>query len=804
VGYFGLNEQIALRIFMFEEFRKITIQGGYYEEYTDLELFRGNKTPLSIVYGRNGSGKTTIAKAIRQLIGKDTEQQTEEGYVSYAVNLNVSHFEDKKDSIFVFDEDFVKENIKTKGKGLETIVMIGEQVDLDKQISAQKEKRSIIEKKIEQLSILKEKYENEKDTSSPKYFHSEIRDALRVEGGWADIDREVKGNSVKSKVTEDLLNKLLDMEEPTDTEETLREKLNADLNLYKQTSDAQIIEWQPETLILPNNLHGVKNLLERKIEKPQLTEREQQLLTFLQNHAEFHTQKITQQLATEKWTFCPLCLRENSEEVYESINKFLNRLMNRESEMYSKALDEIMVTLDDVELSLSVLPEQAFDKEKTAATIALNQLNKDLANIRAKIEHRKRDLYGVMEVAFTEAGMNKYAVHLENVKNAIRALAVSVDKFNQSVNERKALKNKVLKENEMLARKRLSALLKTYQHANKTYSERQTDLLNLIKAKEQVDIEIKGLIAKIERTDIALEYINKELQYVFFSDKKVKLIADEGCYKLMINGRKVPPKKISIGERNVLGLCYFFAKLFAKKKEDDLYKEEMLIVIDDPVSSFDQGNRLGVMSLLRYQFSNIKKGNNNSRMLVLTHDLRTAFDLVKIRSELNKGKSGDNIFWELTNKKMEERKISNEYKKLLKCVYSYAKNADIDSEQNEDDGIGNVMRRVVEAYASFCYNMSFEEMMCREGVLKNIPDEKRSFYENFMCRLALNSESHMKEYVYDINTVIPYFTKQEKIQTAKSLLLFLCYINEEHLSCYLNDKCDNNEDIIKEIRSWET
>ena len=789
---------------MFEEFRKITIQGGYYEESTDLVLFRGNKTPLSIVYGRNGSGKTTIAKAIRQLIGKDTEQQTEEGYVSYAVNPNVSNFEEIKDSIYVFDEDFVKENVKTKGKGLETIVMMGEQVDLDKQISEKKEKKVIIEKEIEQLSILIEKYENEKDTSSPKYFHKGIRESLRVEGGWADIDREVKGNSVKSKVTEDLLNKLLDMEEPTDTEETLREKLNADLNLYKQTSDAQIIEWQPETLILPNNLQGVKNLLERKIEKPQLTEREQQLLTFLQNHAEFHTQKITQQLATEKWTFCPLCLRETSEEVYESINRFLNRLMNKESEMYSKDLDEIMITLDDVEISLSSLPDQTFEKEKAAVKIALDQLNKDLANIRAKIEYRKRDLYGVMEVAFTDAGMNKYATHLENVKDAISSLKVSVDKFNQSVNERRALKNKVLRENEMLARKRLSVLLNLYQQANKSYSDCQKALSNRIKDKEQLDSDIKELMAKVERTDIALEYINKELQYVFFSDKKVKLVADDGCYKLMINGRKVSPKKISIGERNVLGLCYFFAKLFAKKKEDDLYKEEMLIVIDDPVSSFDQGNRLGVMSLLRYQFSNIKKGNNNSRMLVLTHDLRTAFDLVKIRSELNKGKSGDNIFWELTNKKMEERNISNEYKKLLKCVYSYAKNADIDSGQNEDDGIGNVMRRVVEAYASFCYNMSFEEMMCREGVLKNIPDEKRSFYENFMCRLALNSESHMKEYVYDINTIIPYFTKQEKIQTAKSLLLFLCYINEEHLSCYLNDKGDNNEDIIKEIRSWET
>lgn len=69
----------------------------------------------------------------------------------------------------------------------------------------------------------------------------------------------------------------------------------------------------------------------------------------------------------------------------------------------------------------------------------------------------------------------------------------------------------------------------------------------------------------------------------------------------------MPPKKISVGERNVLGLCYFFAKLFINKKKEDRYKEEVLLIIDDPISSFDYGNRLGVMSLLRYQFNNIKK-----------------------------------------------------------------------------------------------------------------------------------------------------------------------------------------------------
>ena len=109
----------------------------------------------------------------------------------------------------------------------------------------------------------------------------------------------------------------------------------------------------------------------------------------------------------------------------------------------------------------------------------------------------------------------------------------------------------------------------------------------------------------------------------------------------------------------------------------------------------------------------------------------------------------------------------------------------IDENEYVETSIGNTMRRLIEAFSSFCYNTSFEEMMCREGVLNAIPEEKRKYYENFMCRLALNGESHMEERVYALNTITPYFTKQEKVQTAKSLLLFLYYINKEHLSCYL-------------------
>ena len=90
------------------------------------------------------------------------------------------------------------------------------------------------------------------------------------------------------------------------------------------------------------------------------------------------------------------------------------------------------------------------------------------------------------------------------------------------------------------------------------------------------------------------------------------------------------------------------------------------------------------------------------------------------------------------------------------------------------------------------------------GYLLFIPKEMREYYESFMCRLILNSESHMEERVYNLDTTEQYFTKQEKVVTAKSILLFLSYVNEEHLACYLSSSNSNGEDKVARIKSWET
>ena len=238
---------------MFENFKEITIHGGYFEQPATLKLFN-DKQCLSIIYGRNGSGKTTIAKAIRQLVGKDNEYPTDDGYISYSVSTDVNIPDDKKSSIFIFDEEFVRENIRMKGKGLETIVMMGEQVTLDTQITLKNAEKQTLEHKIAEQITQKEKFEDKRNTSSPLYFYNRIREKLREDGGWADIDRQVKRNSIKSHVTEDLVRRFVSMEEPRDTEDNLRELLQSNLALYAQTEDAQTIIWFPLTLNFPDNL----------------------------------------------------------------------------------------------------------------------------------------------------------------------------------------------------------------------------------------------------------------------------------------------------------------------------------------------------------------------------------------------------------------------------------------------------------------------------------------------------------------------------------------------------------------------
>ncbi len=776
---------------MFENFKKLKVKGGCFEKETELELFK--KDAISVVYGRNGSGKTTIAHCIGELVKPDEEKSSD-----YNVTSEATIDDDKKQSVFVFDEDFVRDYVRVERDGLNTIVMLGEQVELDEQIANKKNELTKKEEEYGKLDEQRKKYDNAAENISPKYYFNQLKDALRMDDGWAAIDRDIKGNTIKSHITVDLINSLLELEEPSESFEKLRERVIADLKLYQQSENAQAVVWTKPASLLPDTLEGISELLIKPLDAPELSDREKRLLAMLALHPRHSTQE-TRQMIQEEWEFCPLCLRDISEDDKTNITQTLTHILNKEADEFETQLRLEQEKFAVIETTLPVFSGGLNEKELNDALTARTNMNKVLDVVRAKIEQRKRNIYEALDNPYSEDICKMYMMALATWNNSQDVLQKCVEKFNDSVSKRNKLYQQVRTENNMLARKQLAALLQSYKLAVESSNKNSKDLEGKGKECETIKGEIKALQQKKENTDIALDYINKELQYVFYSKRKLKLEPGDGCYKLKINGRNVTPKKISVGERNVLGLCYFFAKLFGGKTETNKYASELLLVIDDPVSSFDYGNRVGVMSLLRFQFGNVLNGNTNSRILVMSHDLHSVFDMVKIRNEVVSGKGSDPSFMELVNNNLSVKYIRNEYKKLIEHVFAYAISTGVDDpDETQEMSIGNVMRRMMEAFSSFCFNNTFEKMVRKEDVLALIPESKRSYYANFMGRLTLNTESHMEESVYTLDTITTCFTKDEKVQTAKSVLLFLLYVNKPHLAAYL----DNAQIAI--IDGWKT
>ena len=58
---------------MFEQITEITVQGGYFEDSVSLTLF---KKRFNVLYGRNGSGKTSISRAIAEYKKPDEATKT--------------------------------------------------------------------------------------------------------------------------------------------------------------------------------------------------------------------------------------------------------------------------------------------------------------------------------------------------------------------------------------------------------------------------------------------------------------------------------------------------------------------------------------------------------------------------------------------------------------------------------------------------------------------------------------------------------------------------------------------------------
>lgn len=143
--------------------------------------------------------------------------------------------------------------------------------------------------------------------------------------------------------------------------------------------------------------------------------------------------------------------------------------------------------------------------------------------------------------------------------------------------------------------------------------KKESEILDLKEKNKEIKERIRELEeAKSEYIDF-MKFLNEVLDSL---GMQIKLTLDDSKYYLIhsIDEVDLSINSISEGEKNLLAILYFYFELYKDKEQKDLLDELELIVIDDPISSFDETNKFYVLEIMKKIIS-----ENDIQIFLFTH-----------------------------------------------------------------------------------------------------------------------------------------------------------------------------------------
>lgn len=777
---------------MLEKVKGISIKGRCFTSETQFLFYPEINDRIAIVYGKNGSGKSTISEGFSIASSGDPPDDFSATLFDQT-STPISLTEGSK--VFVFNEKYIDKNVKINDDGLGTIILLGGQVDLQSEIDQYIKLMESAKSDLDTAQNDLDKFDQTSSPISPNYHYARIKDALK--SNWAPIDAAIKGSKINSKVTDSVIEGICELS-VSDTVVQLRSQFDEKESLLKKVSDSATDYPTPiSTVYLASDFeHDLCCLLAKIVEKPELTGREKLILEAVQSGRQSFVESAQKDFCDSTTAFCPYCYRPLDEKYKRELIENINRVLNKDVDTHKSELQAVSFPkLEENYASFSELDPELVDRIASQRSICSNLIDKYKGFIREK----ENNIYTPLFIS---------VLGLENSLKELNTLLMQLEKkreeFSDAIKKRKGLVNDLILLNREIAHLQIEQMFRDYKKQIRLRDSAKANLEDKRKQYGQIVDHLSALERKKAKTGLAVNSINNSLDYVFFAHGRLSIELKNEKYYLKSNGKDVKPKDISLGERNIIALCYFFTEILSNQDVSKLYQYEELVIIDDPVSSFDFENRVGIISFIRYQINRIIKGNENSKVLIFSHDLTTVFDFNKAMEEICQSTKGiakvkATTFYpaELYDSKLRRfTKQRSEYGELLGIIYHYANG------ENDDNkiAIGNMMRRALEAFSTFTYRKSIEKVLCTTSVLETLGD-RSVYFENLMCRLVLHGESHFEEQVYNLHddaNFYEFISDSEKQRTAKDILCFMYLLNNHHVEAYLKDISG----AIKKVDTW--
>lgn len=797
---------------MIEQIKGLEIEGRKFLPKKTLNFFdptpKGAKPQrLSLVLGRNGTGKSTIASAFRHVNPASVDGRLKVSAIKddgSLISLPNEALLNKK-AFRVFDERYVDTKIKLlpDKTGLGSIILVGDAGDIEGLINKKESEIKAATQVEEGLDKEIKDLEDHNKPQSPSYLLETVKELLRV--GWSEEDRQLKNGSTRSKVTDQLVKEIGELvcETEEDKIESAQEDIKHALDGLSAVGDISAIPYLAEFGLGDFDEDAFVNLLNQKVEVPELTDREKKILA-LMGDKEGRVGEICKTFSMET-DYCPYCFRPITKDERQDLVESITKVLNPGEHEYKAKLQGVKLP----SFSFAKATYLKIDEDEANKLEAeVNSLNSVVKEYAADLQSKSLNIYQTTD--FSNRGLKEAIISANERVGRLEATRKKLVDANQQKTDLRAKQVLLCKEK---AHYVIASKYKQYIEQEELLENKRNDKANATSKREGLEKELDDLKSQKKGIGLAVDCINKSLSCIYSSDSRFAIEAKDDQYILKSNGHDIKPCDVSTGERHALALAYFFVDIMANHEIKKFFTDETLLVIDDPVSSFDNENKVGVFSFLMRMFNDILAGNEKSRIILMTHDMHTMVQMSKagdtVIKELLKAPKGSIRFLKIDY----DGEIAvfnpegyNEYSSLLMDVFQFAKNGDSALCAH---AVGNEIRRILEGYSTFLYRKDFLALFY-DSMTKSKLGEFAGYYETRMARTVLHGESHMMFQAQAFSSSGNFFAEtedDERQQIAKDVLVLLYILDPEHLKSHFEQMRKDQRYAkltpIAEIESWK-
>ena len=668
-------------------------QFGIFQDHTNAGIKDFGK--FNLFYGWNGSGKTTLSSLFR-CIGNHTLSDKFPS-ADFAVNIDTgstitqANISEADLNIHTFNHDFIDENISWNNIVSSILLVDKERItEREKLEQLREQQRADIE------ACDKASEEIDKLESNISQFGTTTAKRIKTSLQSIDTTDNYYLNYNKTKF-EQYISQSLDAEKP----DTL---LLDDQKIIELTNTAK--PDQKPSIVFDQQIINDEIFIKAKARLGGLlkTNVASQTIQRLVDHSDIKSWVETG-LDLHKWhqiNQCEFC----GNSINEDRIKHLEAHFNDDYKAFQSRLVKADQWLSDRHIQYPQLPskgefyeefKQEYDEGCTALEKAITTLNE---GITAWQKALKEKITNPLETELTVDPISELSIKAFN--DAMTVIGAAVSKHNH--------KSSNFEDETKKAKKKLEIHYATtevkafhYHDKKKEVADRTTEKDRLKIAINKQQSEIRTLENLLSNEGLGADQFNESLhKFLGRSELTLRFHPTKKGYEILRNDSEPVQGNLSEGEKTAIAFVYFITKL----EENDNSIENTIVVVDDPVSSFDSNHLFHAYSFMKMKCEKAKQ------LFVLTHNF-TFFKLVRDWISRKNTRDDQNVanFYvvETNNERPRTSTFTNAKPALMlynsEYHYIFSKLYSLKNQQTfETDGYflaANLSRKLLEAFLSF-------------------------------------------------------------------------------------------------------